>query len=177
MPVSSRSSGTSSTTTVERDYGGADTLLTPTALRHVSLGRGNPAQGHKGLRYSAPYGCGCGRQTEGHAPSEASLANGGYQDKNGGYQDKSTAGGGVKKYVGEQCNAKGAHSFLLGGDPHNDLGTDDSDLTDGTSFGSDSHLDNALAHSLRKGFIRNPRMFNRNHSIITINCCKLIATV
>ncbi len=25
--------------------------------------------------------------------------------------------------------------------------------------------------------IRNPRMLNRNHSIITINCCKLIATV
>jgi hypothetical protein len=25
--------------------------------------------------------------------------------------------------------------------------------------------------------IRNPHMFNRNHSIITINCCKLIATV
>jgi hypothetical protein len=28
-----------------------------------------------------------------------------------------------------------------------------------------------------RAFIRNPRMFNRNHSIITINCCKLIATV
>ncbi len=26
-------------------------------------------------------------------------------------------------------------------------------------------------------FIRNPRMFNRNHSIITINCCKLNSTV
>ncbi len=26
-------------------------------------------------------------------------------------------------------------------------------------------------------YIRNPHMFNRNHSIITINCCKLNATV
>ncbi len=39
----------------------------------------------------------------------------------------------------------------MGGDPHNDLETDDSDLTDGSLFGSDSHLDNALAHSLHKG--------------------------
>jgi hypothetical protein len=61
MLVSSRNSGTSSTTTVEREYGGADTLLTPTALRHVTLGRGNPAQGRGGLRYSAPYGRGRGR--------------------------------------------------------------------------------------------------------------------
>ncbi len=36
-------------------------------------------------------------------------------------------------------------------DPHNNLKTDDSDSTDGSSFGSDSHLDNALAHSLHKG--------------------------
>ncbi len=39
----------------------------------------------------------------------------------------------------------------MGGDPHNDLKTDDSDSTDGSLFGSDSHLDNALAHSLCKG--------------------------
>jgi hypothetical protein len=32
MLVSSRSSGTSLTMTVEREYGGADTLLMPTAL-------------------------------------------------------------------------------------------------------------------------------------------------
>ncbi len=32
MLVSSRSSGTSSTTTIKREYGGADTLLMPTAL-------------------------------------------------------------------------------------------------------------------------------------------------
>ncbi len=64
MLVSSRSSVTSLTTTVEREYGGADTLLMPTALRHVSLGRGNPAQGRGGLRCSAPYGRSCGRQTE-----------------------------------------------------------------------------------------------------------------
>jgi hypothetical protein len=151
MLVSSRSSGTSSTTTIKREYGSADTLLTPTALQHVSLGRGNPAQGCGGLRYSAPYGRGHGRQMEGHAPSGASCADGGYQDKNGGYQDKSAVGSEVKKYLGEQCNAGGAHSFLLGGDPHNDLKTDDSDLTDGSLFGSDSHLNNALAHSLRKG--------------------------
>jgi hypothetical protein len=31
--------------------------------------------------------------------------------------------------------------------------------------------------SVCEEYIRNPRMFNRNHSIITINCCKLIATV
>ncbi len=117
----------------------------------MSLGRGNPAQGRGGLRYSAPYGHGRGRQMEGRAPSGASLANGGYQDKNGGYQDKSAAGGGVKKYLGEQCNAGGACGFLLGGDPHNDLETDDSDLTDGSLFGSDSHLDDALAHSSGKG--------------------------
>ncbi len=117
----------------------------------MSLGHGNPAQGRGGLRYSAPYGRSCGRQTEGRAPSEASLANGGYQDKNGGYQDKSAAGGRVKKHLGEQCDAGGARRFLLGGDPHNDLETDNSDLTDGSSFGSDSHLDNALAHSLGKG--------------------------
>jgi hypothetical protein len=139
------------TTTVTMDYGGADTLLMPTALRHVSLGRGNSAQGRGGLRYSVLYGCGRGRQTEGRAPSGASLANGGYQDKNGGYQDKSAAGSGVKKHLGEQCNAGGACGFLLGGDLHNDLETDYSDLTDGSSFGSDSHLDNAFAHSLRKG--------------------------
>ncbi len=41
---------------------------------------------------------------------------------------------------------------LLGRDLHNDLETDDSDLTDGSSFGSDSHLNDALAHSLRKGY-------------------------
>jgi hypothetical protein len=151
MLVSSRSSGTSLTTTVKREYGSADTLLTPTALQHVSLGRGNPAQGRGGLRYSAPYGRGRGRQTEGRASSGDSLANGGYQDKNGGYQDKSAAGDGVKKHLGEQCNAEGACGFLLGRDLHNDLKTDDSDLMDGSSFGSDSHLDNALAHSLRKG--------------------------
>jgi hypothetical protein len=40
--------------------------------------------------------------------------------------------------------------FLLGGDPHNDLKTDDSDSTDSSLFGSDSHLNNALAHPLRK---------------------------
>ncbi len=117
----------------------------------MSLGRGNPAQGHGGLRYSAPYRRGHGRQTEGRAPSGVSLADGGYQDKNDGYQDKSAAGGGVTKQLGEQCNAGGACSFLSGGDPHNDLKTDDSDLTDGSLFGSDSHLNNALAHSLRKG--------------------------
>ncbi len=151
MLVSSRSSGTSLTATVERKYGSADTLLMPTALQHVSLGRGNPTQGRGGLHYSAPYGRGRGRQTEGCAPSGASLVDGGYQDKNGGYQDKSAAGGGVKKHLGEQCNTGGACSFLLGGDPHNDLKTDDSDLTDGSLFGSDSHLDNALAYSLLKG--------------------------
>ncbi len=150
MLISSRSSGTSLTTTVEREYGGADTLLMPIVFRHVSLGCSNPAQGRGGLRYSAPHGCSCGRQTERRAPSGASFVNGGYQDKNGGYQDKSAAGGGVKKHLGEQCNAGGACSFLAGGDPHNDLKTDDSDSTDGFSFGSDSHLDNALAHSLCK---------------------------
>jgi hypothetical protein len=93
------------TTTIKREYGGADTLLMPTALQHVSLGCSNPAQGRGGLCYSAPYGRGRGRQTEGGAPSRASLVNGGYQDKNGGYQDKSPAGGGVKKHLGEQCNA------------------------------------------------------------------------
>jgi hypothetical protein len=41
-----------------------------------------------GLRYSAPYGHGRGRQTEGRAPSGASLPNGGYHDTNGSYQDK-----------------------------------------------------------------------------------------
>jgi hypothetical protein len=123
--VSSRSSGTSLTKTVEREYGGADTLLTPTALRHVSLGRGNLAQGRRGLRYSAPYGCGRGRQMKGRAPSGASLANGGYQDKNGGYQDNSAAGGGVEKHLEEQCNTGGARGFLLGGDllPLPPLGT------------------------------------------------------
>jgi hypothetical protein len=151
MLVSSRSSGTSLSTTVEREYGSADTHLMPTALRHVSLDCSNPAQGRGGLCYSAPYGRGRGRQTEGRAPSGASLANGGYQDKNGSYQDKSAAGGGVKKHLGEQCNARGACGFLLGGDLHNDLKTDDSDLTDGSLFGSDSHLDDALAHSLHKG--------------------------
>ncbi len=117
----------------------------------MSLGHGNPAQRRGGLRYSAPYGCGHGRQTEGRAPSGASLVNGGYQDKNGGYQDKSAAGGGVKKHLGEQWDAGGTHGVLSGGDPHNDLKTDDSDSTDGSSFGSDSHLNNALAHSSRKG--------------------------
>jgi hypothetical protein len=77
--------------------------------------------------------------------------NGGYQDKNGGYQDKSPAGGGVKKHLGKQCNARGTCSFLLGRDLHNDLETDDSDMMDGSSFGSDSHLNDALAHSLHKG--------------------------
>ncbi len=151
MLVSSRSSGTSSTTTVKREYGGADTLLMPTTLQHVSLGRGNPAQGHRGLRYSAPYGCGRGRKMEGRAPSGASLANGGYQDKNGSYQDKSAAGGRVKNHLGEQCDAGEACSFLSGGDLHNDLETDESDSTDCSLFGSDSHLDNALTHSLHKG--------------------------
>jgi hypothetical protein len=88
---------------------------------------------------------------EGCAPSGASLANGGYQDKNGSYQDKSAAGSGVKKHLGEQCDAGGACGFLLGWDPHNDHETDDSDLADGSLFGSDSHLDDALAHSLHKG--------------------------
>jgi hypothetical protein len=144
MLVSSRSSGTSLTTTVEREYGSADTLLMPTALRHVSLDCSNPAQGRGGLRYSALYGRGRGRQTEGRAPSGASLAN-------GGYQDKSAAGSGVKQHLGEQWDAIGTRGVLSGGDLHNDLKTDDSDLMDGSSFGSDSHLDNALAHSLRKG--------------------------
>ena len=36
-------------------------------------------------------------------------------------------------------------------------------------------LEKALKKSAKN--IRNPRMFNPNHSIITINCCKLIATV
>jgi hypothetical protein len=49
MLVSSRSFGMSSTMTVKREYGGADTLLMPTTLRHVSLGRCYPAQGRKGL--------------------------------------------------------------------------------------------------------------------------------
>jgi hypothetical protein len=44
MLFSSRSSGTSSTTTIEKEYNDVGTLLTPTALRHASLGRGNPAQ-------------------------------------------------------------------------------------------------------------------------------------
>ncbi len=110
----------------------------------MSLGHGNNAQGRRGLRYSAPYGRGRGRQKEGRAPSGASLTN-------GGYQDKSAAGGGVKKYLGEQCDAGGACGFLPGGDLHNDLETDDSDSTDDSSFGSDSHLDDSLSHSSRKG--------------------------
>ncbi len=35
----------------------------------------------------------------------------------------------------------------------------------------------ALDKWYRVADLRNPRMFNRNHLIITINCCKLIATV
>ncbi len=49
--------------------------------------------------------------------------------------------------------------FLSAGDLHNDLETEDSNSTDGSSFGSDSHLDDALAHSLRKGDsgVKSPR--------------------
>jgi hypothetical protein len=36
---------------------------------------------------------------------------------------------------------------------------------------------NTSAPTRRANFIRNPRMFNRSHLIITINCCKLISTV
>jgi hypothetical protein len=67
MLVSSRSSGMSLTMTIKREYGSADTLLMPTALRHVSLGQGNPAQGCRGLCYSAPHGRSFGRQMEGRA--------------------------------------------------------------------------------------------------------------
>ncbi len=111
MLVSSRSSGTSLTMTVKRECGGADTLLMPTALRHVSLGRDNSAQGLGGLCYFPPYERGHGRQTEGRAPSGASLADGSYQDKNGSYKDKSAAGSEVKKHLGEQCNARGNRGF------------------------------------------------------------------
>jgi hypothetical protein len=88
---------------------------------------------------------------EGRAPAGASLANGGYQDKNGGYQGKSAAGGGVKKTFRGAMQCRRRLQFLSGGDPHNDLKTDDSDSMDGSSFGSDSHLDDALACSLCKG--------------------------
>ncbi len=44
MLVSSRISGTSLTTTVEKEYDGVGTLLMPTAIQHASLGRNNPAQ-------------------------------------------------------------------------------------------------------------------------------------
>jgi hypothetical protein len=74
MLVLSRSLGTSSTTTVEKDYG---TLITPIALRHVSQGRGTPAQGRRGCRYSVPLGRGQGRQTEG----QVMLADCGHQAK------------------------------------------------------------------------------------------------
>ena len=54
-----------------------------------------------------------------------------------------------------------------------------------------SNLDAATQQQLNRGVclyellkqgqyqphIRNPHMFNRNHSIITINCCKLNSTV
>ncbi len=64
MSVSSRSSGTSSTTTVEKDY---STFLMPTALRHVSQGCLTPAHGCRGCRYSVPLGRSRGRQTKGGA--------------------------------------------------------------------------------------------------------------
>ncbi len=65
--------------------------------------------------------------------------------------DHLAAGGGVKKHYGELCNAGGAEKNLSGGDPPNNLDTDGADLTDGSSFGSESYPNNALTHSSLKG--------------------------
>jgi hypothetical protein len=135
MSVSSRSSGTSLTTTVKKYHG---TLLTPTALRHVPQGRGTPAQGHGGRRYSIPLGRGQGRQTEGRA----TLADCGHQ----------AVGGGVKKYHGEPCNPEVLAFFYLRGGPLSNHETDSTDSMDGSLFGSESHPpNNVLAHSSLKG--------------------------
>ncbi len=65
--------------------------------------------------------------------------------------DHLAAGGGVKKHYGELCNTGGTGKCLLGGDLPNDLDTDGADSMDGSSFGSESYPNNALAHSSLKG--------------------------
>ncbi len=96
----------------------------------MSQGRGTPAQGCRGCRYSVPLGRGRGKQMEGRV----TLADCGHQAKGAPAHLSPKVGGGVKKHYGEPCNAGGAHIFLLGGGPLNHHEADSADLTDGSLF-------------------------------------------
>jgi hypothetical protein len=150
--VSSGSSGTL-TATVEK-------APTSKALWHASQGRNTPAQGRGRLRYAVPSGRCQGGLTGGRSFSGAALANGGLQFKGAPSQstpkrpsaasslrkDYLSAIGEGEKTHGGQGNAGGANKFLS----LNDLGADDNDSTDGSSFGSDSHPNDAPVFLLSK---------------------------
>jgi hypothetical protein len=143
--VSSGSSGTS-TAMVKKSP-------TSKALQHASQGCGTPAQGRGRLRYAVPSGHGQGGWTGRQSFFGATLANNGLQFKGAPSQstpkrpsaaglsrrDYLLATGGGEKTHGGQVNAGGANKFSS----LNDLGADDDDSTDGSSFGSDSHPNDA----------------------------------
>jgi hypothetical protein len=96
------------TTTVEKDYGPFSCpLLFDTCLR----GRGTPAQGRGGRRYSVPLGRGRGRQMEGGA----TLADCGHQVKGTPAHLSPKICGGVKNAMGNQVTSEALTIFFWGG--------------------------------------------------------------